>query len=180
MHILHHDDDLDSTDDAVNDYNDDEAEDDDEAVPTLMPTTAEEDKVEGEEVDEEYTNTKECTAIQTALCCSQLAINAASPPPGRGGTRAGIYCDSLDCSFRKQCGTGRMSSQNVIIEDRALQDVDNKENFETTNTVSGGGGRKDCSPFFFPTANPTWFDNYKGRSVNKICPAVRHAKISRL
>ena len=169
------DDDLDSTDDAVNDYNDDEAEDDDEAFPTLMPTTAEEDKVEGEEVDKEYTNTKECTAIQTALCCSQLAINAASPPPGRGGTRAGIYCDSLDCSFRKQCGTGRMSSQNVIIEDRVLQvtrkDVNNKENFETTNTVSGGGGRKDCSPFFFPTANPTWFDNYKGRSVNKICPA---------
>ena len=76
MHILHHDDDLDSTDDAVNDYNDDEAEDDDEAVPTLMPTTAEEDKVEGEEVDEEYTNTKECTAyaahnlqlMQQTLC----------------------------------------------------------------------------------------------------------------
>jgi hypothetical protein len=121
------------------DEDDDDAEDDDEVVPTLMPTTAEEDTDDGEEIDEEYTNTKECTAIQTALCCSQLAINAASPPPGRGGTRAGIYCDSLNCSFRKQCGTGRMSSKQVFVDDRELQvkreDADNNENDETTSTV---------------------------------------------
>jgi len=63
----------------------------------------------------------------------------------------------------------------VSVTGRELQgkreDADNNENDETASTVSGGGGRRDCLPYYFPTADPTWFDNYKGRSVNNICPA---------
>ena len=43
---------------------------------------------------------KKCSAIETALCCSEYAINNHQPP--------GLWCQELGCDTNKQvCGDGR-------------------------------------------------------------------------
>jgi hypothetical protein len=121
-------------------------------------------------------NKEQCSDIQTALCCSQLAINSSAERlDDPKETSAGLFCDNLGCNFKEKCGNGRMSTHKdggrflkdvsfpgmIIPNDRILRKHDKGD----TNIV-GGGGRKDCSPYFYPNANPTWFDNYKGRGVD--------------
>ena len=103
----------------------------------------------------------QCSDIQTALCCSQLAINSSADRLGHPhDTPPGLFCDSVGCSFREKCGTGRTSTRKYL--NRFLR----RNGKDNTQNIVGGGGRKDCSPYSHPNANPTWFENYKGRGDN--------------
>ena len=104
---------------------------------------------------------EQCSDIQTALCCSQLAINTSADHLGRPqDTPPGLFCDSLGCSYREKCGTGRTLTREY--RNRFLR----RNGKGNTKNIVGGGGRKDCSPYSYPNANPTWFENYNGRGDN--------------
>ena len=125
-----------------------------------------------ETIAREFDKNGQCSDIQTALCCSQLAINSSADRLGDPQeTSQGLFCDSLGCSFRGKCGTGRTSTRSSKDHNRFLKDVAFANRVLRTKNIVGGGGRKDCSPYSYPNANPTWFENYRGRGVNNNCPA---------
>jgi len=60
------------------------------------------------------TNKDICTAIETALCCSQRAINyqSSTKQSNQGDIdESGQYCEDLGCNWVRMCGTGRSDDQ---------------------------------------------------------------------
>jgi hypothetical protein len=113
-----------------------------------------------ETIAREIDKNGQCSDILTALCCSQLAINSSADRLGRPqDTPPGLFCDSVGCSFREKCGTGRSTSKYL---NRFLR----RNGEDNSKNIVGGGGRKDCLPYSYPNANPTWFENYEGRGDN--------------
>ena len=103
------------------------------------------DKVSDSKFKDKFKNKSECTEIQTALCCSQRAINLSSSIKTLNVgdiVEVGEYCTALNCNLRA-CGTGRTPGQvNKYIDDNKEEDKWESDSWDGDSWDSKGWDRE--------------------------------------